>query len=53
MVQERVEALLKHQKACAEDNLELSNLTLADPTSPEEEVVTTFSSTKVFAFITH
>ncbi|XP_038869295.1 RING finger protein 10 [Salvelinus namaycush] len=45
-LQERVEALLKHQKACAEDNLELSNLTLADPPSPEEEVVTTFSSTK-------
>ncbi|XP_041720568.2 RING finger protein 10 isoform X1 [Coregonus clupeaformis] len=45
-LQEREEALLKHKKACAEDNLELSNLTLADPPCPEEEVVTTFSSTK-------
>uniref|UniRef100_A0A673YIX6 E3 ubiquitin-protein ligase RNF10 n=1 Tax=Salmo trutta TaxID=8032 RepID=A0A673YIX6_SALTR len=40
-------ALCNLQKACAEDNLELSNLTLADAPSPEEEVVTTFSSTKV------
>uniref|UniRef100_A0A4W5MT82 E3 ubiquitin-protein ligase RNF10 n=1 Tax=Hucho hucho TaxID=62062 RepID=A0A4W5MT82_9TELE len=45
-LQEREEALLKHQKACTKDNLELSSLTLADPPSPEEEVVTIFSSTK-------
>ncbi|XP_020326220.1 RING finger protein 10-like [Oncorhynchus kisutch] len=45
-LQEREEALLKHQKACTKDNIELSSLTLADPPSPEEEVVTIFSSTK-------
>ncbi|XP_041756767.2 RING finger protein 10 [Coregonus clupeaformis] len=45
-LQEREEALLKHQKACTKNNLNLSSLTLADPPSPEEEVVTTFSSTK-------
>ncbi|KAM6965379.1 E3 ubiquitin-protein ligase RNF10 [Aplochiton taeniatus] len=42
-LQEREEALLKQQKECPRDNLELSCLTLEDPTTPVEEVVTTIS----------
>lgn len=47
VVQEREEALVKRQKACSGDNLELSGLTMEEPASPVEEVVTTTSSTKV------
>ncbi|XP_046904311.1 RING finger protein 10 isoform X1 [Hypomesus transpacificus] len=45
-LQEREEALLKHQKACAGDGLDLSKLTLVDSPSPVDDVVTTVSSTK-------
>ncbi|XP_071374888.1 E3 ubiquitin-protein ligase RNF10 [Centroberyx affinis] len=45
-LQEQEEALLKQQKASAGDSLDLSSLTLDEPASPVEEVVTNFSSTK-------
>ncbi|XP_054466997.1 RING finger protein 10 [Anoplopoma fimbria] len=45
LLQEREEMLLKQQKANVGDSLDLSSLTLEEP-SPVEEVVTTFSSTK-------
>ena len=47
MFQEREEALLKQQKENAGDVLDLSSLTLEEPSSPVEEVVTNTSSTKV------
>lgn len=39
--------LLKQQKASAGDSLDLSSLSLEEPSSPVEEVVTNTSSTKV------
>ena len=39
--------MLKQQKANVGDSLDLSSLTLEEPSSPVEEVVTIFSSTKV------
>ncbi|XP_078106384.1 LOW QUALITY PROTEIN: E3 ubiquitin-protein ligase RNF10 [Sander vitreus] len=45
LLQER-EEMLKQQKANVGDSLDLSSLTLEEPSSPVEEVVTTFSSTK-------
>lgn len=43
-LEEREESLLKQQKAVAGDNLDLSKLTLADPSSPIDDFVTTISS---------
>uniref|UniRef100_A0A8C9ZSL5 E3 ubiquitin-protein ligase RNF10 n=1 Tax=Sander lucioperca TaxID=283035 RepID=A0A8C9ZSL5_SANLU len=45
LLQER-EEMLKQQKANVGDSLDLSSLTLEEPSSPVEEVVTTSSSTK-------
>lgn len=39
--------LLKQQKANEVDSLDFSCLTLVEPSSPVEEVVTTINSTKV------
>ena len=47
MVQEQEEMLLKQQKVNAADSLDLSSLTLEDPSSPVEEVVTNVTSAKV------
>ena len=47
LVQEQQETLLKQQKTNAEDVLDFSSLTLEEPSSPEEEVVTNTSSSKV------
>ncbi|KAM9359992.1 E3 ubiquitin-protein ligase RNF10 isoform 2-T2 [Symphorus nematophorus] len=46
LLQEREEALLKQQKVNAGDGLDLSSLTLEEPSSPVEEVVTNISTTK-------
>ncbi|KAL7391878.1 hypothetical protein ABVT39_016178 [Epinephelus coioides] len=46
LLQEREEMLLKQQKANVEDSLDLSSLTLEEPSSPVEEVVSNISSTK-------
>lgn len=47
MLQEREEALLKQQKKNIGDVFDLSSLTLDEPPSPVEEVLTNTSSTKV------
>ncbi|XP_059193594.1 RING finger protein 10 [Centropristis striata] len=44
LLQEREETLLKQQKASVVDNLDLSSLTLEEPSSPVEEVVTNSST---------
>ncbi|XP_022612014.1 RING finger protein 10 [Seriola dumerili] len=46
LLQEREEMLLKQVKANAADSFELSSLTLEDPPSPVEEVVTNVTSAK-------
>lgn len=46
MIQEREEALLKQQNTNGDD-LDLSSLTLEEPSSSVEEVVTNISSRKV------
>lgn len=46
LLQEREEMLLKQQKANPGDGFDLSSLTLEEPSSPVEEVVTNTSSTK-------
>ncbi|XP_041643251.1 RING finger protein 10 [Cheilinus undulatus] len=46
LLQEREEMLLKQQKENAGDSLDFSSLTLEEPPSPGEEVVTHISSTK-------
>ncbi|XP_070760023.1 E3 ubiquitin-protein ligase RNF10 isoform X3 [Enoplosus armatus] len=46
LLQEREEMLLKQQRAKPGDSFDLSSLTLEEPSSPVEEVVTNTSSTK-------
>lgn len=47
MLQEREEALLKQQKKNIGDVFDLSSLTLDEPPSPMEEVLTNVNSAKV------
>ncbi|XP_018524270.1 RING finger protein 10 isoform X2 [Lates calcarifer] len=46
LLQEREEMLLKQQKTNAADSFDLSSLTLDEPSSPVEEVITNITSSK-------